>query len=293
MSWITFTSPRGITLDLDDRIHYTVLTNSGGFLMPNYSFSMQSLTQNLSRYQQFRAKNRVVEISLHIEGKTAEEFSQAMATLIEALDPLEGDGILTVTRDDGEQRQLTCRYTGGAEGQYETGSYGITWMDLILNMQAIDPYWYGVDPIEAEYAAVDVETQAFFPDVGGTFFPLNLEASNVIGLNVVTNPGQKESWPIWGIFGPGSGLELKNLTTGKRISLDYEIGDGHVVTIDTRPGKKTVLLDDGTNLFGNLSIDSALFSFIQGSNEIQISLVNASMGVSKIVLSFFPVYLSE
>ncbi len=293
MSWITYTSAKGTVINLDDRENYTVLTDSAGFLLPTYAFSMESLTQNLSRYQQFRAKNRVVEISLHVEGETVEAFDQAMANLIEALDPLEGDGILKVTKDNGEERQLTCRYVGGAEGNYAVGSYGLTWMDLIINLQAIDPYWYAVDPIEAQYATVDVETQSFFPSVGGAFFPLVLEASNVVGINVIENPGQKEAWPIWGIFGPGSGLELKNLTTGKILNLDYEIGEGGVVTIDTRPGKKTVLLNDGTNLFGNLSIDSALFPLIKGNNELKISLVNASIGVSKIVLAFYPVYLSE
>ena len=63
------------------------------------------------------------------------------------------------------------------------------------------------------------------------------------------------------------------------------------VTIDTRPGAKTVTKQDGSNLFGFLAWPPQLWSLAQGSNSVRIEM-SAATSASSVVLSWRRRYLS-
>jgi hypothetical protein len=92
------------------------------------------------------------------------------------------------------------------------------------------------------------------------------------------------TYPTWTVTGPGSQLTLTNSTTGQSLTLNAAIGDGRTVTIDTRPGYQSVRRDDGTNLFGSLASDPALWPLLDAVNAVSATLTNAG-AASRIALS--------
>jgi len=132
-------------------------------------------------------------------------------------------------------------------------------------------------------------------------------ASGVVGLFPITFPLQIASFgasvPIdyrgtWGTFptlylnGPLTGTLIRNLATDEKLSFSYTIPSGRVVTIDLNYGRKTVTLDDGTNLIGYMSSDSDIGSFhLQpGENTMQIFATGTS-AVSSVIFHWFDRYL--
>lgn len=290
MSWITLTTPSGVVLDLDDRINITIEGDGAkGLSMPTFEFGIEALTVNLSRYQQVKTGKRIVELPLLVQASSALALETEISNINKLLNPLDGDSILTITRADGTQRKLTCRYLEGNEGDYGNGQYGLVWIKFILSLQAIDPIFYDVIPVADNFAGTNLAT--FFP-VGRNFFPMSLSGSTVVGAATVQNPGSVDAWPIWTIIGPGDNLILRNITTEKKLSLPVSLLPSDKVTIDTRPDKKTVLLNDSVNYFPKLALNySALWPFVKGRNDIQLEMTNIISGVSSISYTFNPPYL--
>ena len=167
-------------------------------------------------------------------------------------------------------RELTCRYKSGLEGDDNTRGYGIVWRQVLLTFRAFDPYWYAPAAISVTYQLA-VTTALFFP-----ILPLRLTSSAVFSEATIDNVGSTIAWPVWEVIGPGSALVLDNLTTGERLSLDVTLAGGEGVTIDTRPGRKSVTGYAGANLFGSLSADSSLWALASGNNTVRISLAAAT-----------------
>lgn len=128
-----------------------------------------------------------------------------------------------------------------------------------------DPWWQDVGDITADFRTGAPAT--FFP-----FFPLRLSSSEVFADAQVVNDGDVEAWPVWVITGPGSGVVLRNLTTGTMLSVAVNLAAGESLTVDTRPGHKTVTANDGSNAFNLVGATSSLWSLLVGTNSIRIEL---------------------
>jgi len=220
-----------------------------------------------------------VDIPLAIEEADYSALLSTLRSLAANLDPAAGDGTLRVV-NNGNARLLTCRYKGGLEHATRTGPL----VRMVLAFRAFDPYWYAEN--ETAYTFQQAAGVSFFP-----LLPLSLSSSAVYSVETVANDGDVEAWPVWTITGPGDSLVLRNLTTGETLELQTTILAGQQVTIDTRPGRKTVLRDDGTNLFPYLSDTSSLWALTKGSNKIQVEL-NLSDANSSVVLRYTLRYLS-
>jgi hypothetical protein len=188
--------------------------------------------------------------------------------------PLAGDGQLKIIAEDGSQRLITCRYSSGLEIQ-ETG---LPWQSVIIVLKAFDPYWYDPNPIVQTFTVGTPAT--FFP-----MLPMRLTSSTVFADTTIANNGDVESWPTWIITGPGDTIYIRNLTTGEFININYTLAPGDTITIDTRPGKKTVTFGDGTNLYPNMSSDSSLWALQAGNNQVRIEMQNSQV-TSNVQLSY-------
>jgi hypothetical protein len=216
-----------------------------------------------------------------------EALRTQLRTIIYKMDPTFGIGRLRTVAPGGDSREIFCRVSSGLGINEVLGEdSGLISQRITAEFTAHDPYWYSVGDTAIVYTG-DVETATFFP-----FFPIRLSAGSVfVDDNAVNNPGDLEAWPVWTISGPGSNVVISNLTTEKQISLSTTISGGQSVTIDTRPGAKTVLNDDGTSLFSLMSSTSSLFSLARGDNHIQVAMDSTSP-TSSIRLAFRPRYLA-
>jgi hypothetical protein len=216
-----------------------------------------------------------------------ESLRTQLRSMIYKMDPTRGIGRLRVIAPGGDSREIFCRVAQGL-GISEVLGQDSAFVDQRISARFIahDPYWYAVGDTAIVYTG-DVETATFFP-----FFPLRLSAGSVfVDDTSVNNPGDLEAWPVWSIEGPASNIVISNQTTVASLTLSTTISLGQTVTIDTRPGAKTVLNDAGTSLFSSLSATSTLFSLARGENHLQVSM-DSSTSDSAIRLAFRPRYLA-
>lgn len=211
----------------------------------------------------------------------------SLRDIISKMDATRGIGRLRVIAPGGDSREIFCRVSSGLGLSEVLGEdAGIISQRISATFIAHDPYWYSVGDTAIVYTG-NTEVSTFFP-----FFPLRLSSSAVFVNDAsVNNPGDLEAWPVWTISGPGSNIVISNLTTTESLTLTTVVTAGQSVTIDTRPGAKTVLNDDGTSLFPLMSPTSSLFSLAKGDNHIQVSMDSTST-TSSIRLAFRPRFFS-
>lgn len=237
------------------------------------------------RLRAVRHRDREFALPLWIDAASEAALRTAIRDLVAKMDPTRGDGKIRVTSPVGDQREITCRVSAGLDLAERLGSTsGPTVQRAVVVFRAHDPYWTDTSDIIDTYTTGQVAT--FFP-----FFPLRLTSSEIFAAATVNNSGDVETWPRWQITGPGSAFALRNLTTGKLLQLTEGLGGGETATIDTRPGAKTVVKNDGTNLFPGLSADTSLWPLARGSNSLQIEMPGAT-SASEVRLTWRRRYLS-
>jgi hypothetical protein len=179
------------------------------------------------------------------------------------LDPVKGEGTLTVVQGPYAGRQLVCVYESGLESYAEEyGSLGLT----TLAFRAADPYWQEADA--RTVVSILGANVLWFP-----FLPLVFGPSDIFSGTAIDNRGDVDAWPVIETVGPGVDLRIANETTGEAWTFTGSIAAGSTLVVDHRPGHKSVRLD-GVNAFGRLSDDSALWPLVPGVNNITIGFAD-------------------
>lgn len=282
---LTFIDPDGVETPLSSSTISTLWGVTGRFMPPIDYVEETTPERAGARIRATKIRPREIAVPLFLEGPTPAELRALIRDFARRLFPARGDGRLRNVGPDGDTRELLCRYANGLELTETTAEGGVTWQrTLIVFRAAEDPYWRAVDPVELDFGTG--EPPAFFP-----IFPLRIARSSVFGGVTIDNVGDVEAWPIWTISGPGSNLNLENVTTGEFIALDTVLGAGDEIVIDTTPGVKSVELADGSNLFPDLVDGYSLFPLQKGENEISVGLEGAD-DTSAIALSYRPRFLT-
>lgn len=268
---LTFVAPSGVSTPLSGLPGIRALGASGTDLPPVTFVEDESPDLPGSVLRQVRIRPRDVEIPVYAQDSSHEALRTLLRTLARNLNPQSGDGRLQSTSSDGTMRELVCRYAGGMEGNRITGQAGEVWRRAVLSFRAFDPYWTDVDPFTATFTTAAPE-----PFLSETFLPMSLSSDTVLGSQTVDNTGDVEAHPVWTAKGPATGVSLFNDTTGQSIELPVTLTAEQSVVIDTRPLRKTVRRNDGTNLFGSLSLTSSLWSLPPGTSSIRVELPGAT-----------------
>jgi hypothetical protein len=235
----------------------------GRFMPPVESVIEQVPGQPGGRRRQTTFGVREVVVPLEVLSASQAALRVRLRELVRAFDPTRGDALLRTTAPDGAVRQIGCRYASGMELVEDR--------DLIGNVQraavvftATDPFWYDTDPLTSTFT-----TGAAPNFLGSPFLPIRLSSDRILGEQTVRNDGDVETWPVWTVHGPATSILLRNVTTGQVIDLPIALTATQSVVIDTRPFRKTVRRDDGTNLYGSLTATSALWALGQGATVIR------------------------
>jgi phage-related protein len=216
------------------------------------------------RFRHARHDERLATIPVVAPGPT--DGRDELRRWARALDPLKGEGTLTVVQGAHAGRQLTCVYEAGLDDLAEEyPMLGLT----TLAFRAADPYW--ADATESSLVAT-ISSTAFtwFP-----FLPLVLGASDVFAAATITNTGDVDAWPTITVAGPGTDLNVANQTTGQAWHFTGDILTGSTLVVDHRPGRKSARLD-GANAFGRLTDGSVLWPLVPGPNRISIGFASAT-----------------
>lgn len=225
-------------------------------------------------------------LPLAVAGTSEANLRALLRDLMYRMDPTRGQGRIRVTSPAGDQREITCLYAAGLEGDEKEESTGLQFQSFPLAMTAYDPYWYDVSPTSETFTTSAVAV--FFP-----IFPLRLTASQLVVDDSVTNAGDVDAWPVWTITGPGSSIKLTNLTTSQSIYFpSLTLGNDETITVDTRPNIKSVLLGDGTNMYPYLDSSSFLWALRRGGNAIRLEMTGADYTSTSLTISFYQRWLS-
>lgn len=241
-----------------------------------------------ARYRGTAIKERDLDLPLYLREASPEALRQKLRQVMAWFNPLRGDGTgrLRITAPDGIQREIVATYRGGLELEESEDAHGVVWQAAVLVLTAPDPFWTDVADLTSSYV-LTASGVAFFP-----IFPLRLEVANVFAGPTVTNDGDAPAWPVWTITGPGTDPILENTTTGERLSVSgVTLSRGEVLTIDTRPGKKSVTLADGSNGWPKISADSVLWGLRPGANALSLQMGSATTD-SSIALAYRRRYLA-
>lgn len=254
-----------------------VLRGIHGRGMPPASFVEEDVPlEDGARLLRVKTTPREVTVPLAFLADDETQLRTLLRSWQARLRPAAGDGILRVTGPGGDVRELVCRYASGLELVEDGQNKGAGWLKAALVFRAADPYWRDAADTTVAFAH-DYSGRPFFP-----FFPLLLADSDAWSARTISNGGDVEAWPVWTATGPLASLALRNFTTGKGLLLTSDLPAGATITIDTRPGAKTVSRGDGVNLFGTLDPASALWPLQPGDNEVEVGAtgVTADTAVS-------------
>jgi hypothetical protein len=172
---------------------------------------------------------------------------------------LTAPGKIRCRTEVGDLREIVAWYVGGLELVENIAHY----QAATLEFDCPDPYWVDtVDTVSQASGASGITS--FFP-----FFPLSLSASEIAAEITINNTGDLEAWPVISIAGPAVNPTLRNFTTGQVLTLTRTVAAGETVTLDARPGARTVTLQDGTPLYSLLTTRQ-WWPLARGTNRVRL-----------------------
>lgn len=278
---LTYVRADGVEVPLTEHPALETVRGMTGRLLPPLAFTEDPVPGGAgSRTRSVRDLPRELGIPVTIRGDSRDDLRANLRSLASDLYAGRGDGVLRITAPSGDVREVTGRFVSGLEGAEASPVLD----KAALVFRAPDPYWQDGETISVSYSLGS--PTPFFP-----FFPLTLAPETVFGTTTVDNDGDVPAWPVWTIVGPGTSVVLSNDTTGESLTLTYTLASGEAVVIDTRPGAKTVTLDDGSNLYGSLDNTSTMWALAEGSNTVSVTF-NTSTVDSYVSLAYRRRYLA-
>lgn len=130
-------------------------------------------------------------------------------------------------------------------------------------------------PLDGDFPSSDI--QALLVDSSGnlTVGYSGAGTARVGAVTRLTNNGSAAAWPVWTCHGPGRLFELHNWSTGDIIYIDIDLLPGETLTIDLRPGSKSVSSSFRGNVMGLVVPGSNLarWRLIPGDNLVSLLML--------------------
>lgn len=166
----------------------------------------------------------------------------------------------------GYSSQLVYCSPLGARGAMRNVETAVGMVDFIATLVAADPRIYSATLNQVTVQPAAVSGGAAFPYT----FPVTFSTSTT-AVGAAQNTGTFAAPIVVDLYGPLTTPVLSDSTTGNRIALNYTIGAGDVVTVDTLA--HTVTLNGSGSLYSKLSTDS-VFMEIPAESTSQFQLTN-------------------
>lgn len=187
--------------------------------------------------------------------------------LMTRFSPRRGDARLRHS-GGGQTRELVGRIADVAAPD-QLGPAGRSHVSAVVTFRAHDPFWRDPSSVQVSFA---LDPEPFFPVP-----PLALRLAELSTAAVVDQDGDTDAWPVWQLRGPSSGGPIVLARDSAAVlELDRELAVGEVVTIDTRPGRKTVVSSVAGSVYGDLTADSQLWPLLPGSQTVTVDIPSPS-----------------
>lgn len=292
----TITDPTGYVWTLDGSYGLWEGVGKQGFHGTTYvHYRTESPAVPGSFWNGVRATSKELLLPIIIRDPDRNNLLAKRRQFAASVSPVNGSGLCTVTSawPDGSSRSIDCRYVDGLEaGAQGPGEYGVTTMKYNIRFIADDPYFYGPRQFLGPYS-LGVSSRTELPIPGAdTFF--EVVTSPFIGGGISVNVlGDVAAYPVWQFNGPYSQIIAQNATTGKSWTITYSAAtNSNLLTISTAPSNSYIVDEFGINRWSSLTSGNQLWSLINGTNILNISLTGAD-GTSVATLSYTPLYESD
>lgn len=237
-----------------------------------------------------RTLPRDLFIPVVITRQNRDDVLELRRQLIRALNPMNGECVVSSAWPDGSVRRIRCRYVEGMDaGEQGPGNMGVTAMRYGLRFMADDPYMYGDEIVTTWSLAPQTRTELPMPGADGMY---EVVSSPLLGGGGVTifNPGDVDAYPTWSFTGPFTQIVATNATTGKSFTIDYTAASGsNRLDLVTDPGTSYLVDESGQNRWNTLTAGYKLWPLRGGDNEINISFAGAT-AASLATLTYMPFY---
>lgn len=162
------------------------------------------------------------------------------------------------------------------------------WIPLDIEFQAQDHLYYADEP-----SSTSMPLGAL--TAGGMTFPLAFPFTIAGDPAAVGRPGFLEvdgtasTWPVLRVSGPCANPVITHVASGRRLTVQTTLAAGEWVEIDTRPGWRSVLRENGGS--ASLAPASRIDQFVltPGLNEIQWSASDLTL-TSTLAVTWWPAY---
>ncbi|WP_162795866.1 phage tail domain-containing protein [Nonomuraea lactucae] len=266
-----------------------------GFDAPPYSLfydEMPALDGGYPRHP--RATSRELFIPLLLAAPDRPGLLALKRGLVAALNPMLGPCRITVTEGDGSRRFIDAFYVDGATGDEGQDVAGFLWLKYGLIFRALDPYFYSGTLHVIKFTTGALEVVPFFgePFLGRPFVN---KTHSLNGSSTITVTGDVDTWPMWTIHGPTSGMTFTRKVPNKpdqSFTVNTGLSETQTLVIDTRPRHKAVYDPvTGANMWRLLGPSPHLWPISPGLNEVLIDVSNVGAETS-VSLTYAPRFIS-
>jgi hypothetical protein len=270
MQQVKYINPRGDEVVFDSTLPYIFEKISGTGAEDAQLITASPAAQDGTLYQGLYLSDREITLTIHIGGGTRAEMYENRQALIALLS--------------------TTYSAKGTLGRFEyTNDYGTWWLpalckrgpqnfDRVANWQKSvqlvfycpSPYWRSVDT-DGDYMAYQG---------GGFEFPL--EISSEEGGVEFGQQGYKSTLYNYGdspapltitITGPATQPQITKTNTGEYLRIKRSLAAGDILTINTEPGSRSVVIDRESgvqeNAFGYVDMSSTFLQLSPGENPLE------------------------
>ena len=213
-------------------------------------------------FRHSRRSVRELDLPVTVVGANRADVQSKLRRLARITQDRRGPMRFRATYPNGQQLFLDLHYVGGAEGQWGGGAGGLTWMRLVMQCVAPQPFWESL------------QKQSFQLAGGGTgrgllpqLTKLRVSSSQALGDVTISSDADVEVFPVWNVTGPVDDFTVTNGVDS--FTITGTIDGSTTVTIDTE--NKTVVDQDGNNLYDRLGPAPKLFPFQPGETTLEIT----------------------
>lgn len=215
-----------------------------------------------SQYNQSLQDVRAVNIEWEIMKDTLANYIIERDDIFEAFNPDDGEGTLTIVRNNTESFTLTC--IPNATPRVPERAAAFPQARAQVQLIANDPTILSL----TEHSSGAITA----PSGGGFTFPATFDIifeQTASGSVTVQNAGNIDTYPVITLTDDLTNPIVRNATTGEFFQLNYVSSVGDVIVIDMKAG--SVILNGDTNLIQDIVTGSEFWPLVPGSNQIIIS----------------------
>ena len=223
-------------------------------------------SQHRQLHRGLKFRPRVVQLALwsHLASATAQDAFHT--TLLAALNPDRGSGVLKAVLSDGTTtRYLDCYVQEGPDFASEDRPLWGAHQFYIVRFVALNPFLYNPTPVTATG---------------------NFNGATPVDI-AVNNAGHIGAFPTIEIAGQVQNPKVELVSTGEYIQFaSYTVGSGDHLTVDHEVG--TAVIDDGTDKIGELAKASTMFYLPRGVDAVRLT---CTAGTSAVTVTWYDQYL--